>query len=96
MSDIVERLRKRMVRRELGDDPLVKVFGDAADEIERLRLNVFGLAADNEAKSDIIRELHDEIERLTTLLAASRAEIEETMRMQIEAARQALGEAKDE
>jgi hypothetical protein len=35
--DIVERLRKRMVRRELGDDPLVKVFGDAADEIERLR-----------------------------------------------------------
>jgi hypothetical protein len=39
-DDIVAKLRKRMVRRELGDDPLVKVFGDAADEIERLRVEV--------------------------------------------------------
>ena len=38
MTDIVERLRKRMIRREVDDEPLVKVFGDAADEIERLRL----------------------------------------------------------
>jgi hypothetical protein len=50
MSDIVERLRKRMVRRELGDDPLVKVFGDAADEIERLR-------ADLKEANEVIRQL---------------------------------------
>lgn len=37
MTDIVERLRKRMIKREWDDDPLVKVLGDAADEIERLR-----------------------------------------------------------
>jgi hypothetical protein len=45
-TDIVDRLRKRMVRRKLGDDPLVKVFGDAADEIERLREALEWIAED--------------------------------------------------
>jgi len=60
MTDIVERLRKRMVRRELGDDPLVKVFGEAADEIERLLAKVNELdgmwrAADKGGQAEIDR-----------------------------------------
>ena len=45
MTDIVERLRKRMIRREVDDEPLVKVFGDAADEIEKLRAQVVALTS---------------------------------------------------
>ena len=58
MSDIVGWL----------DDVAVVRIAEAADEIERLRLNVFGLTVSDHAKSDIIRELHAKIERLQAAL----------------------------
>jgi hypothetical protein len=96
----VERLQ------EMGEKTALLL--ESAAEIERLRLNVFGLTVDNGAKGDIIRELHDEIERLRKLEAILRELLEglregEGLRERYERrfalldrGRRALGEAKDE
>jgi len=63
MSDIVERLR------EPPEGPgALYLMIEAADEIERLRLNVVGLTASDEAKYDIIQALHAQIEQLRSAL----------------------------
>jgi hypothetical protein len=91
MTDIVERLREMTRKAQVIEEH--GTLSLAADEIERLRLNVFGLTADNAAKSDIIRELHDEIERLR---AALEWIAEDDGGRAGDEARAALGEAKDE
>jgi hypothetical protein len=91
MSDIVDRLRKRMVRRELGDDPLVKVFGEAADEIEKLRAKEKDWAEVFDAQKSVIGRLTD------TLREIKRCNAQYNFGSKlVRLVDAALGEAKDE
>ena len=77
MTDIVERLRKQagwhIDNQKMVTGPLLD---EAADEIERMRLNVVGLTASDEAKYDIIQALHGQIEKLRAQVVSLQSSLE--------------------